>query len=261
VSELENMIDWFVAINGILRNLRIDALNALEALQQNDMQRLGFINGQMQNSYEALEKQHKVFLNTWRGWWSLQEYLSYLERHIRFGEYHDYLDILHKDIPLMEDKLDKILLAYHEVINSQAQKNTTLVDVAKLIHPVISEYALSQFVNGHYQNAVFDSIKAILQIIRTRVKLNNDGEALITKVFSPNNPMLVFDTMQTETGINIQKGFMMILQGAVKGVRNPTAHGFEKITQFEALQYLIFASLLADKIDKATSPVGCSPTK
>ncbi|GAK56935.1 hypothetical protein U27_03899 [Candidatus Vecturithrix granuli] len=245
------MIKWFVSMSRILRDLRENALLAIEALQEGNFQELGFINGKMQNSYELLEDTFDSY-NTRNGWSrGLEENLPYLEKHIRFGEEGDYRSILLKDIPMMEEKLDRSLLKYQRSINSKMQESTSEF-LTTLFHPTVTHYALSQLVGGHYQEAVLNSVKAIMQMIRERAELDLDGEQLVTNVFSVKNPKLVFDTINTKTGENIQGGFMMILQGLVRGVRNPTAHGFENITKSEAMQYLVFASLLANKIENAT---------
>ena len=58
----------------------------------------------------------------------------------------------------------------------------------------------------------------------------------------------------------IKKGFMQILKGAFQGVRNPKAHTLaHDLTEPTAAQYLIFASLLARRIEeaKAIDSIAC----
>jgi uncharacterized protein (TIGR02391 family) len=60
----------------------------------------------------------------------------------------------------------------------------------------------------------------------------------------------------TESGKNDQKGFLQIYQGAFLGVRNPKAHSLaHDLDQIKAAQYLVFASLLARRVDEA-KPAG-----
>lgn len=48
---------------------------------------------------------------------------------------------------------------------------------------------------------------------------------------------------------------MNIFKGAYLGIRNPKAHTLEtNLTKEKTAQYLIFASLLARRIDEATFP-------
>jgi hypothetical protein len=61
--------------------------------------------------------------------------------------------------------------------------------------------------------------------------------------------------LESESGKNDQKGFMQILIGAYLGIRNPKAHSLvNRLTKNEADQYLIFASLLAERICQAKQP-------
>ena len=72
-------------------------------------------------------------------------------------------------------------------------------------------------------------------------------------VFSPNNPLLTFENIETQTGKDVQIGYMNIFAGAMTGIRNPKAHENQIISKDMAIKRLIFASLLMDKIDEAIS--------
>jgi uncharacterized protein (TIGR02391 family) len=79
-----------------------------------------------------------------------------------------------------------------------------------------------------------------------------DGEKLISKVFSIEHPLMILSELDSDSGQNVQKGFMQIFKGAYQGIRNPTAHSLNhELTQLESAQYLVFASLLARKVDEA----------
>jgi hypothetical protein len=60
-------------------------------------------------------------------------------------------------------------------------KKFTLVDdgLPSLLHPTIVEHAYAQFKNGHYRDAVLNSIVAIFDFIRARTGLHDDGSDLI----------------------------------------------------------------------------------
>jgi hypothetical protein len=61
--------------------------------------------------------------------------------------------------------------------------------------------------------------------------------------------------LDSESGQNDQKGFMQIYKGAFQGIRNPKAHSLaHDLTEEKAAQYLIFASLLARRIEEAKIP-------
>ena len=61
-----------------------------------------------------------------------------------------------------------------------------------------------------------------------------------------------FSAPKDESGQNDQKGFMQIYKGAYQGIRNPKAHSLtHDLTEVKAAQYLVFASLLARRIEEA----------
>ena len=123
----------------------------------------------------------------------------------------------------------------------------------QLLHPTIIEHALPKYNDGHLRNAVLDSIIAIFELIRQKTELSEDGDKLVGKAFSLTAPHLILSEIDSESGKNEQKGFMQILTGAYQGIRNPSAHSLvNDLTPLEAAQYLVFASLLAQRIEKAT---------
>ena len=78
-----------------------------------------------------------------------------------------------------------------------------------------------------------------------------DGHTAMSMVFSDNAPLLEFCDRSTETGNNIQKGYMQMLAGAMSALRNPKAHANITITKDDAMRRLMFASMLMYKIDEA----------
>ena len=72
---------------------------------------------------------------------------------------------------------------------------------------------------------------------------------LMNTVFSVNNPIIKLGDM-SETGKNIQQGFMQIYSGSMIGIRNPTAHENLDIKKEHAIHYLYLASLLMIKFDE-----------
>lgn len=122
----------------------------------------------------------------------------------------------------------------------------------QLLHPTIIEHALPKYKDGHLRNAVLDSIIAIFELIRQKTGLSEDGDKLVGKAFSLTAPYLILSEIDSESGKNEQKGFMQILTGAYQGIRNPSAHSLvNDLTPLEAAQYLVFASLLARRIEEA----------
>lgn len=128
-------------------------------------------------------------------------------------------------------------------------------DIWNFIHPLIAEVSMQRFNDHHYADAVESAFKEV----NTRVKRlyqnmtgeERDGADLMRKAFSPNTPILTFENLGTQTGKNVQQGYMEIFAGAITGIRNPKAHQNMYITETEAVQRLMLASLLMSKIDEA----------
>lgn len=142
----------------------------------------------------------------------------------------------------------------------QQTDNTNGMGVWDLIHPKIVEVSQNLFEDGHYANAAEDAFIEINDRIKKLfMKLNPtatkvpDGQAVMNTVFSDNGPLLEFCDRSTETGNNIQKGYMQMLAGAISALRNPKAHANITITKDDAMRRLMFASMLMYKIDEAVS--------
>ena len=120
------------------------------------------------------------------------------------------------------------------------------------MHPTILKSSYLQYQNEHYRDAVLNSIVGVFDLIRQKTNSQEDGDKLIGKVFSLNNPKLILSEIETDSGKSDQKGFMQIFQGAYQGIRNPKAHSLDNdLTPTKAAQYLVFASLLARRVDEA----------
>jgi len=124
-----------------------------------------------------------------------------------------------------------------------------------LLHPQIVKIAKPRFQGGHFADAVEAAFKElnsrIKEIVKRKTTQELDGASLMQKAFSPNPPVLIaLDDLSTESGKNIQQGYMQIFAGAMIGIRNPKAHANLQITKERALHLLFLASLLSHKLDE-----------
>lgn len=67
--------------------------------------------------------------------------------------------------------------------------------------------------------------------------------------FSPQNPIIKLGDISTETGTNVQQGYMEMFVGAMIGIRNPKAHSNQTLSKADAIRKLHFASMLMCKLD------------
>ena len=121
------------------------------------------------------------------------------------------------------------------------------------IHPQIVAVSKARFDNEHYADAVEAAFKEIntrvKKIYKDRTSVEKDGAKLMLAAFSVQNPIIKLGDISTETGTNIQQGYMEMFAGAMIGIRNPQAHNNLLITKDNAIRELHFASMLMYKID------------
>ncbi len=155
-----------------------------------------------------------------------------------------FLEIIDIIIPDLCRELDELYLSLGTRTESYGLEG--------LIHPNIIRSSYRQYREGLYRDAVLNAIVAVFDLIRERTGLSEDGVQLVGRAFSIDNPVLILSTLDTDSGQNEQKGFIQILQGAYIGIRNPKAHSLRmNPTQDAAAQYLVFASLLARRIEES----------
>ena len=122
-----------------------------------------------------------------------------------------------------------------------------------LLHPLIREVAESRFRSGHFADSVEAALKAVNERVREIVKqvtgVEMDGSDLMNRAFSVKNPVLKMGD-ESNTGKNMQVGYMQIFAGSMTGTRNPKAHGNIVIDEVRATHFLFLASLLMSKIDE-----------
>ena len=181
---------------------------------------------------------------------------------------------IERDFPFFSQELfemkDRIFVGYGtinlfvlgqviEIMKSlQQADNMKESGVWDLIHPKIVAVSQKLFKDGHYANAaedafieINDRVKKLFFFFYPTAPKVPDGHAAMSMVFSDNVPLVEFCDRSTETGSNIQKGYMQMLAGAMSALRNPKAHANIAITKDDAMRRLMFASMLMYQIDEA----------
>lgn len=132
------------------------------------------------------------------------------------------------------------------------QKKSVRFDCSHL-HPRIIQASSQHFANGNFREAIFNAYVSVFDFIRERTGVDADGLPLAESVFSVSNPTLALNKLISETDKNEQIGFILLLQGAFKGIRNPKAHtlNHQAISDQKAFEYLAFASLLTRRIEES----------
>jgi len=130
------------------------------------------------------------------------------------------------------------------------------LDFWGMIHKDIIRVAKDKFEDGYYADAVESAFKEInkyvKKIVRDKTGEELHGTNLMYKALSERNPIIVLDDLSSETGRNIQKGYMQIFAGAMTGIRNPKAHENITVSKDRATHFIFLASLLMYKLHEAT---------
>lgn len=230
------MIQWYLSVAKLLRDIEQKSRDALALYEQGGSKASAQVNEYLKSDYEKLKTL-----------WAQQlkdSVPSYLGRHISYGMDNDYRDILKQDLAEVEAKAEAALLA--------GAKQQAALGFENLLHPIIKANCYVLYREGHLREAVLNSITALFDHIRSVTKLKLDGGPLIDKAFSVERPHLILSDLDSDSGQNDQKGFMQVFKGAFQGIRNPKAHSLDHdLTEEKAAQYLVFASLLARRIDEA----------
>ena len=121
------------------------------------------------------------------------------------------------------------------------------------IHPQIVSVAKGRFDDRSYADAVEAAFKEVNTrvkgIYKNRTSVEKDGAKLMQSAFSPQNPIIKLGDISTETGTNVQQGYMEMFVGAMIGIRNPKAHSNQTLSKADAIRKLHFASMLMYKLD------------
>lgn len=120
--------------------------------------------------------------------------------------------------------------------------------------------ARSRFVSGHYADAVEAGVKALSECVRSRTGRVDDGDSLMSNVFSPNAPLLRINRGKSKSDESAQRGHMHLCLGVVGAWRNPRAHELiddspeRTLMMLEAINELILVTKAATRTRRRGKP-------
>jgi uncharacterized protein (TIGR02391 family) len=122
------------------------------------------------------------------------------------------------------------------------------------IHPSIARVSKARYDANQFADCVEAAFKEINGVVKEYVRRKTgeelDGAALMNKAFSPKNTLVVLDDLSTQSGRDVQLGYMQLYAGSMIGIRNPKAHANVTINDVRARHFLYLASLLAYVFDE-----------
>lgn len=118
------------------------------------------------------------------------------------------------------------------------------------LHSRIAEACVELYRDGHYRNAVLDACLALEDYVKQKSCCRDrDGADLMRYVFSKRDPVLAFNSLADETDLSEQEGMMHLFEGVMLALRNPRAHTLSDDSPEQALEYIAFLSLLANRLE------------
>lgn len=127
----------------------------------------------------------------------------------------------------------------------------------RAVHHDVLIFCRAELIQNNYFHAIFEATKSVAEKIRSMSGLTGDGAALVDQAFGLGQggiPFLAFNSLQTETERDEQKGLMNLTKGMFGAFRNVTAHApkiFWAVTEQDALDLLTIASLIHRRLDSA----------
>lgn len=140
---------------------------------------------------------------------------------------------------------------YFELLQKYDNKQTEDINFWSLIHPEIKRVAQPRFNSHHYADSVLTAFIEIEDKVRTLIGEDLSGSPLMQKAFSPQNPLIILDEIDTRSGKDLQRGYMELFSGAMLAIRNPKAHKNLLISKENAIHLLFIASTLIYNIENA----------
>ena len=140
---------------------------------------------------------------------------------------------------------------------SEAQKRASRLRkelIARKVHPDVLRFCQAELLQDNYFHAVFEAAKSVADKIREKTGLTSDGATLVDEAFGGKEPLLAFNTLQTETERSEHTGLMNLMKGLFGVFRNTTAHAPKikwNISEQDALDMLTLTSLIHRRLDQA----------
>lgn len=125
------------------------------------------------------------------------------------------------------------------------------------VHPDVLKFCQEELLADDYFHAVLEAVKSVLDKLRARTGLADDGNTLIDRALSGDPPMLAINPLLSESEKSEQKGFANLVRGTVGMFRNPTAHAPRihwSMTKEDAEDLLSLVSLIHRRLDAAVMP-------
>lgn len=127
--------------------------------------------------------------------------------------------------------------------------------VKRSVHADVLRFCKEELLVSNYFHAVLETVKSVMDKLRSKSRLNEDGPALIDKALSGECPLVRINSMSIDSQRSEQKGFPNLLRGVAGMFRNTTAHEARihwNMSMDSAEDLLSMASLIHRRLDRVT---------
>jgi uncharacterized protein (TIGR02391 family) len=121
-------------------------------------------------------------------------------------------------------------------------------------HAEVLKYCRAELLEDNYFHAVLDAIKGVAERLREMSGLSSDGAELVNQALSTKAPLVLLNSLRTETEQSEQRGIANLLIGIFGAMRNPTSHAPRVIwpmPEQDAIDVLGILSFIHRKLDNA----------
>lgn len=125
------------------------------------------------------------------------------------------------------------------------------------VHPDVLRFCREELLAENYFHAVLEAVKSVLEKMREKTGLTDDGGTLVDRALGGDVPMLAINSLKNDSETSEQRGFANLVKGVVGMFRNPTAHSpriLWEITKSDAEDLLSLVSLIHRRLDASTMP-------
>lgn len=116
-------------------------------------------------------------------------------------------------------------------------------------------YCTGELLAENYFHAVLEAVKGLAERLRKMSGLTSDGAELVAQALSTKAPIIVLNSLSTETEVSEEKGIGNLLLGLFGAIRNPTAHAPKvgwPMPEQDALDVFSVVSFVHRKLDGAS---------
>lgn len=146
----------------------------------------------------------------------------------------------------------------HTLSDAQRRAQELRADLtSRGVHPDVLRFCRGELLADDYFHAVLEAVKSVMDKLRSKTGLTDDGNTLIDRALSGDPPMLAINSLKTESERSEQKGFSNLVRGTFGMFRNITAHAPRihwPMSKDDAEDLLSLVSLIHRRLDAAQIP-------